>query len=170
MTRPASHRSFTALTAIASLLAGGVLTCGATSAWAQSDKQTPPNFLALGVAVVPEFEGSSERGAVPALIGRVTIGATTLRLLGNSVQWNLLPANSPWAVGPVLGLRSARDEDVDDAVIKRLRPVDASAGAGVFGEYSWRGLVDGSDSLTVGVELLGGKAGSRASSNSCLGP
>jgi MipA family protein len=161
MTRPASHLSFTGLTAIAALLAGGVLTCSATSVWAQSDKQAPPNFLALGVAVVPEFEGSSERSAVPALIGRFKIGATTLQLLGNRVQWNLLPANSPWAVGPVLGLRSARDEDVDDAVTKRLRPVDASAGAGVFGEYTWRGLIDGSDSLTAGVELLGGKAGSR---------
>jgi MipA family protein len=162
MTRPAPHLSFTGLTAIAALLGGGVLTCGATSTWAQSDKQAPPDFVALGVAVVPEFEGSSERGALPALIGRVTVGATTLRLLGNSVQWNLLPANSTWAAGPVLSLRSARDEDVDDAVVKRLRPVEASAGGGVFGEYSWHGLLDGSDSLTAGVELLGGKAGGRA--------
>lgn len=122
MTRPTPHLSFTGLTAIAALLAGGVLTCGATSTLAQSDKQTPPDFLALGVAFVPEFEGASERGALPALIGRVTVGATTLRLLGNSVQWNLLPANSTWAAGPVLSLRSARDEDVDDAVVKRLRP------------------------------------------------
>jgi MipA family protein len=161
MTRPASHSSFTGLTAIAALLAGAVLTCGATSAWAQSDKQTPPNFLALGVAVVPEFEGSSDRSAVPALIGRFAVGATSLRLLGNSAQWNLLPASSPWALGPVLSLRSARDEDAADAVIKRLRSIDASAGFGAFGEYSWRGLLDASDSLTAGVELLGGKAGAR---------
>jgi MipA family protein len=162
MTRSASSASFTGLTAVAALLAGVFLTCGTTSAWAQSNKQTPPNFLALGVAVVPEFEGSSDRGAVPAAIGRFAIGATTLRLLGNSAQWNLLPAGSPWAVGPVLSLRSARDDDVADAVIKRLRPIDASAGAGVFGEYSWRGLLDAGDSLTAGVELLGGKAGTHA--------
>ncbi len=162
MTRPASHSSFTGLTAIAALLAGAVLTCGTTSAWAQSDKQTPPNFLALGVALVPEFEGSSDRSAVPALIGRFGIGATTLRLLGNSAQWNLLPASSPWALGPVLSLRSARDDDVADAVVKRLRSIDASAGVGAFGEYSWRGLLDASDSLTAGVELLGGKAGAHA--------
>ncbi len=162
MTRPAAHLSFTGLTAIAALLAGGVLACGATAARAQSATQAPPNFLALGVAVVPEFEGSSQRSAVPALIGRFTIGETTLRLLGNSAQWNLLPASSPWAAGPVVSLRASRDEDVDDVVIKRLRPIDASAGVGVFGEYSWRGLVDGSDALTAGVELLGGKAGARA--------
>ncbi len=162
MTRLSSHRAFTGTTALAALLASGILICGAPSAWAQSDKQAPPNFLALGVAVVPEFEGSSDRSAVPALIGRFAIGATTLRLLGNSAQWSLLPASSPWAFGPVLSLRSARDEDVADAVIKRLRKVDASAGVGVFGEYSWRGLQGASDSLTAGVELQGGKAGAQA--------
>ncbi len=162
MTTLASPRSFTGLTALAALLAGGFLACGTTTAWAQSDKQTPPNFLALGVAVVPEFEGSSDRSAVPALIGRFAIGSTTLRVLGNSAQWNLLPESSPWAVGPVLSLRSARDNDVADAVVKRLRKVDASAGAGVFGEYRWRVLVDASDSLTAGVELQGGKGGAHA--------
>ena len=147
---------------MAALFAAGFLTCGTTSAWAQSGRQTQPNFLALGVAVVPEFEGSSERSAVPALIGRFALGSTTLRLLGNSAQWNLLPESSPWAVGPVLSLRSARDDDVDDVVVKRLRKVDASAGAGLFSEYRWFGLVDASDSLTAGVELQGGKGGARA--------
>lgn len=162
MTTPVSYRSFTGLTALAALLAGGFLIGGTTSAWAQSDKQTSPNFLALGVAVVPQFEGSSDRSAAPALIGSFTIGSTTLRLLGNSAQWNLLPESSPWAVGPVLSLRSARDDDVDDVVVKRLRPIDASAGAGVFGEYRWRGLVEAGDSLTAGVELQGGKGGARS--------
>ncbi len=162
MTQLSSPHACTGMTALAALFAGAVLACGTTSALAQSQKQTPPNFLALGVAGVPEFEGSSDGSAVPALIGRFNIGGTTLRLLGNSAQWNLLPANSAWALGPVLSLRSARDEDVADSLVKRLRKVDASAGAGVFGEYSWRGLLTASDSLTTSVELLAGKAGARA--------
>ena len=162
MTTSAPHPYLTALMAVASLIAGGVLTCGMTPAWAQSAKQAPPNFLALGVALVPEFEGSSDRSAVPALIGRLVIGSTTLRLLGNSAQWSLLPANSPWALGPALSLRSSRDEDVEDALIKRLRPIDATVGAGVFAEYSWSSLVNPSDNFTAGFELLGGKAGAHA--------
>jgi MipA family protein len=162
MLRSALDLNVTALTATASLIASGLLTFGVTPAWAQSTQQRPPNFLALGVAVVPEFEGSADRSAVPALIGRLAIGTTSLRLLGNSAQWNWLPASSSWAMGPVLSLRSARDEDVEDAVVKRLRPIDATAGAGAFVDYSWSGLVDPGDSLTAGFELLGGKNGSRA--------
>lgn len=162
MTKAAPHPYLTVLTVVASLIAGGVLTCAMTPAWAQSTGQAPPNFLALGVALVPEFEGSSNRSAVPALIGRFAIGATTLRLLGNRAQWSLLPASSPWALGPVLSLRSSRDEDVEDAVVKRLRPIDATAGAGIFAEYSWSGLVNPSDDLTAGFELLGGKSGAHA--------
>lgn len=162
MKTSAPHPYLTALTAVASLIAGSLLTFGMTPAWAQSAKQAPPDFLALGVALVPEFEGSSDRSAVPALIGRLAIGSTTLRLLGNSAQWNLLPASSPWALGPVLSLRSSRDEDVEDAVVKRLRPIDATAGAGAFAEHRWSGLVDPSDSLTAGFELLGGKSGAHA--------
>ncbi len=161
MTKSPPHSYLTALTTAASLVAVGILTCAVTPVWAQSAKQAPPDFLALGVALVPEFEGSSERNALPALIGRFAVGSTTLRLLGNSAQWNLLPASSPWALGPVLSLRSSRDEDVKDAVVKRLRPVDTTAGAGAFVEYNWSGLVDPSDSLTAGFEVISGKSGAR---------
>ena len=148
--------------AVAALIAGGVLTCGMTPACPQSAKQAPPNVQALGVALVPEFEGSSNRSVAPALVGRLVIGCTTLRLLGDSAQWSLLPANSPWALGPVLSLRSPRDEDVKDAVVKRLRPIDVNAGAGLFAKHCWSGLANPSDNPTAGFELAGGKSGAQA--------
>jgi hypothetical protein len=147
MTKTASPHSFTGFTAIVALIAGAVLTCGATSAHAQSVKPSPPNFVALGVAVVPEFGGPSDHGTVPALIGSLSIGATSLRLLGNSAQWNLMPATSSWAFGPVLALSSARDDDV----MKHLRPIDSSASAGAFGEYGWQGIVNSGDNFVAGV-------------------
>jgi MipA family protein len=121
-----------------------------------------PDLIALGVASVAEFPGSSDLAAVPALLGRFTLGPTAVRLLCNSAQLNVLPASSPWALGPVLALRPARDDGVRDAVIKTLRPVDTGVAAGAFVEYSWRGLMSPGDSLTAGIDMLGGKTGALA--------
>jgi MipA family protein len=145
--------------------AAAVLALHGAPAAAQGTSKAPaaapasPDFLALGVALLPEFEGSSERSALPAVLGRITLGATSLRLRGAGLQWNVLDGGSPWALGLVAKLRGARDEDVEDEVVRRLRPIDASAGLGVFAEYTWRSFTSPDDSLTAGFEMTGGENG-----------
>jgi outer membrane protein len=160
--------ALTAATATAAASAAAcLLLIGAAPAQAQtaSDRAGPPDYLALGVASVAEFPGASDRTAVPAVLGRFRLGPMTLRLQGNRAQLNLMPAGSPWALGPTIGLRQARDADVKDSVVQRLRPVDAGGVGGVFVDYSWRGLAKTGDSLTAGIELLSGKTGGQSRLN-----
>lgn len=130
-----------------------VLTCSAAAA-----QSTPRNLLGVGAISVAEFEGSADQAVRPLLIGRLDLGRYgSLRLAGLSVQHNLMSDDSRWAFGPVLSMRAARDEDVEDAVVRRLREVDGTAEFGAFVEYGFRDTLSQGDRLSVGAEAKGGK-------------
>jgi len=139
-----------------SLLAAGTLQA---SAWAQSStKAVPDSFLVGGVASVPEYEGSADRTAVPLLLGRIEFGDRgSLRIAGTTLRYNVLPSTSRWALGPVLGFRAARDEDIKNIAVARLRKIDATAEGGAFVEYALTDLMDSGDRLSVGLDVRGGE-------------
>lgn len=143
-------------------LAAALLTLGCPAdaqAQALAKRAGAPDYLALGIGSVPEFPGASDRQAVPAVLGRISLGGSTLRLQGNSFQLDLMPKDSAWAMGPMLIPRLGRDNDVSDPVIKTLRPIRRGVAAGAFAQYSWSGLFDAEDALSVGVEALGASTG-----------
>jgi len=132
------------------LLSGGIGTVAA--------QEPLRNLLAFGAISIPEFEGSSDKTAAPLLIGRLDFGSHgSLRIAGASAQYNLLGEKSDWAFGPVVSFRAARDADVEDTVVRRLREVDAVTEFGVFAEYSLRDLLTQGDRIGLGVEAKGGK-------------
>jgi outer membrane protein len=57
----------------------------------------------------------------------------------------------------VLSRRPARDDGVEDAVVRLLRKVDATGEAGLFVEYSFGDTLTQGDRLSVGLEVRGGK-------------
>jgi len=136
-------------------LLAAVAAIGSTAA-----QEGPRNLLALGVASVPEFEGSADRTAVPFLFGRIDLGSYgSLRLAGAGLQYNVLGDRGAWAFGPSLSYRPARDADVKDPVVQRLREIDATAEAGLFVEYGLRDVLGSGDRLGVGVDVKGNKGG-----------
>jgi MipA family protein len=138
-----------------SALALSLLCLALTPASAQ---EGPRNLIALGAIAVPDFEGSADRVAAPLLLGRLDLGSYgSLRLAGTGLQLNLLGPKSAWAFGPVLSFRAARDADVDDVVVQRLREVDAATEFGLFLEYSLADTLSTGDRLAFGVEAKGGK-------------
>ena len=138
-----------------SALAFSALCLTLTPAEAQ---QGPRNLLALGAISVPDFEGSADKVAAPLLLGRLDLGNYgSLRLAGAGLQYNVLDPKSEWAFGPVLSFRQARDADVDDAVVQRLREVDAATEFGFFVEYGLPDTFSKGDRLTFGLEGKGGK-------------
>lgn len=135
-------------------LAGMAIACCCGGATAQ---ETPRNLLGLGLISVPEFEGSKDQSLAPLLVGRFDLGRYgSLRLAGLSAQYNLAGPGSRWAFGPTLSMRPARDDDVEDTVVRKLRKVDSATEAGLFVEYSFSDVLAQRDRLSVGVETKGG--------------
>jgi len=98
--------------------------------------ETAPSEMTLsvgaGIAAVPDYEGSEDTQGVPLLLARLDCSSGRyLEFLGNRLSWNVL-ASDTYKLGPMLRYRSARDDDVDNDVVARLREVDDSVEAGAF--------------------------------------
>ncbi len=103
------------------------------------DPQDGVNAIFLGVGSVPDFMGSDENEAVPAIIGRVYLGNSRryVQLLGPQLSLNLLNSDE-WHLGPQIVFRRGRDSDVDNDVVKRMREVDDEVEIGLFVGKTWR--------------------------------
>jgi outer membrane protein len=154
-----SLRSASPLSVLANASRGLLLSLALAAASGAALAQEPPrNVLGLGAISVPDFEGSADSAVRPLLLGRLDLGSYgSLRLSGLSVQYNIMGPKSPWALGPVVSMRPARDDGVDDVVVRKLRKVDGTAEAGFFVEYGFMDTLSAGDRLSVGLEARGGK-------------
>jgi outer membrane scaffolding protein for murein synthesis (MipA/OmpV family) len=118
----------------------GVLACAGAAA--QELIAVPPpaqpqfmNFLGLGVFGVPDYYGSSTTKAAAAPIARYSWDGTSyVQLLGPELSANLMP-DPQWRAGPLIRFRQRRDDDVDDEIVKRMRPIPSATEMGVFAAY-----------------------------------
>lgn len=93
------------------------------------------NIAGLGVAFVPDYEGSNDYEAVPLLQFRYNFGQSRyIGLLGNTLRANLMP-DETWHIGPLVKYRKERD-DVDDDQVDRMEKVDAAFELGAFLTYN----------------------------------
>jgi outer membrane scaffolding protein for murein synthesis (MipA/OmpV family) len=93
------------------------------------------SFVGLGVGVVPDYSGSADQTAGIAPYGRYLFsGQRYVQLLGTELTVNLLD-NQRWRVGPLLRYRFSRNDDVDDEVVKQMRPISDTTEAGLFIAY-----------------------------------
>lgn len=93
------------------------------------------NIFGLGVAGVPDYYGSTKNKAAAVLLARYTFaGDRYVQLLGPELTLNLIDSKVLRA-GPVLRVRGRRDDDVDDDVVKRMRPISSATELGVFAAY-----------------------------------
>jgi len=97
------------------------------------------NAVIVGVGSAPDFMGSNDNKAVPAIMARVYLGDTRryVQLLGPQLSLNLINSEE-WQFGPQLVFRAKRDDDVDNPVVARMRPLDSKVEAGAFLGRTWR--------------------------------
>ncbi len=98
-------------------------------------------FIGLGAAYGPDYEGSNDYKALPALFGHyawesgryVNLGAAGGAEKAIRLSANLLTAGSgvTWEAGPLLQYRLERN-DVDDDKVDDMKNVDAATEAGAF--------------------------------------
>jgi outer membrane protein len=112
------------------------------------------NYVALAVGAVPDYIGSDDYTGGIAPAGLVKFGESEryARLIATDLNVNLLD-NKQWSFGPALNYRFARD-DVDDALVDRMRDIDGTVELGVFGGWTWIGDEDPRHRFSVGGEFL----------------
>jgi outer membrane scaffolding protein for murein synthesis (MipA/OmpV family) len=125
-------RSTSSLAATAALLA-----CAGVAAQELLPIEPPKeiNMIGLGVFSVPDYYGSTKNQGAAAPIARYTWdGDRYVEVLGPEVTLNLVPRKD-FRAGPLIRWRARRDDDVDDNIVKRMRPVATATEVGGFAAY-----------------------------------
>lgn len=125
-------------------------------------------YLAAGALAVPDYEGSKDYQAAPLVGARLGYDNYYLEIQGLGLRANLSPF-SRWEFGPVVGLRSGRD-DVENDRVDALRGIDDSVEIGAFITVSLYELAHPSDELAFGVEMKTGLSDDGKGTTVSLGP
>lgn len=116
------------------LLAGGPAMAGDIDAAVAEPVSLEQSVLGLGVAFVPDYEGSDDYEAAPLLQARFNWGNNMyFSLLGNTARANLIPSRE-LQFGPLLRYRPERN-DVENDRVDAMEKVDAAIELGVFLTY-----------------------------------
>jgi outer membrane protein len=93
------------------------------------------NMVGATVFGAPDYYGSSKYEAEAAPVIRYSWdGVRYVQFFGKEVTLNLVDVKG-WRAGPLLRYRGRRDSDVDDSVVRLMRPVASATELGVFGAY-----------------------------------
>jgi MipA family protein len=74
-------------------------------------------------------------------------------LLANKLSLNLLNSSN-FRFGPVLNYHFGRDDDIEDDVVERMREIDDTVEAGVFGDMVWRDAANPRNRFILGASVL----------------
>jgi len=118
--------------------------------------------VGLGVAAVPDYEGSEDYEAAPIpQLSVVSKSGWSVELLGNVLRANILPSNT-WRFGPMFRYRAERD-DVENDKVDKMEDVDAAAELGAYAGFeinNWifrvdvaQDVSDAHDGLLVGAAI-----------------
>lgn len=121
------------------------------------------NMVGIAVGSVPDYMGSSENTGAIGPYGRYQFEGSErfVQLLGPILTVNLLN-DTNWRAGPLLRYRSARDNDVDDNIVKQMDKVDSAIEAGVFLQYKLPLSNIPLHQITFNGDVEGGKNGTEA--------
>ena len=93
-------------------------------------------MVGIGVAMVPDYEGSEDYEAAPLPLARIQRGDLYAKLTALKLSSNLVP-HPNWRLGPVLNVRGERD-DVDDNQVDAMKKIDTAVELGVVGGYDFK--------------------------------
>lgn len=112
------------LAALASLLM-------ASPVLAQEESGGAPNFVAGGIAALPESPGADSYRFIPFAAGRATLGGVVYQIEGPGVSASFYNEGNVEA-GAYFRVYGGRDEDTGDVVVDLLPEVDGGVVAGGF--------------------------------------
>ena len=138
------------------LVAAIIISVVPVSATAQQDAADRPDgisgFVAVGVGVAPDYEGSNDYQIVPLPIARVGYGNVALELEGLGGRLDISPFEG-FGFGPTFNFRPGRD-DVEDDRVDALEDVDDAVEIGGFIRYGQPVGLTSRDEAVVRLEAL----------------
>jgi outer membrane protein len=146
--------------ALAACLASPALAQSAPSAEAlpsAADLANRDSFtLAVGAAVVPEFEGSRDYRIIPAGAVRGQYRGVSFMSRGAYLYVDVVPraAKFDFDAGPVVGVRFGRKDNLKDPVVDLLPTRKTAIEVGAFAGLSLHGLTNPYDTLSFRVDVL----------------
>jgi outer membrane protein len=107
---------------------------------ATGDVANTPTVVGLGIAVIPEYIGADEYRVAPLPYLKYTFRGSEryIKLAGPELSVNLLNSQR-FYLGPLVRYYFARDDDVEDEVIKKMRKIDSGFSVGAFAAYEIKG-------------------------------
>lgn len=97
-----------------------------------------PTLIGGVIGVAPDYMGSDDTKGAIAPYARYTFQGTQQYLQLSATELTLNVVNSTkYRIGPVLNYHLGRDDDVDDALVSRMREIKGTVEAGIFGEIAW---------------------------------
>lgn len=112
----------------------GLYVLFASSTYAEGNELKPigkPATLIVGVASVPEFQGSDTSQSAPLVVSRFRVADKPIQISGTQLRLGIAEERTWWA-GPQLNIVGARDDSVSDERISSFEPVDLSFELGGF--------------------------------------
>jgi outer membrane scaffolding protein for murein synthesis (MipA/OmpV family) len=96
------------------------------------------NLIGLGVVGTPDYYGSDKNEASAAPLLHYNFDAwgnpMYVQIVGPEIRLNVVPRKD-WRAGPLIRWRKRRDDDVDNDVVKRMRPIASATEIGGFVAY-----------------------------------
>lgn len=141
-----------ALTTIAGLSL--IMTAPALGQMAEGSQASarPTNYVAVGVATLPDYQGSDDYRFLPFAAARFELGGVQFRTEGPGLAAELYE-NGPLELGVYARWSGGRD-DVEDEVVDRLADVESSIITGGYGSLTLaEGVLSERDRFSVGARV-----------------
>ncbi|HWI88603.1 MAG TPA: MipA/OmpV family protein [Sphingomicrobium sp.] len=112
--------------------------------------------VAVGGAVVPDYEGSDDYRIIPAAAIRGKVSGISFTTRGSYLYVDIVPGNAKVDVdaGPIVGARFNSRRHIDDPVVKLLPHRKTAWEVGGFAGVSFHGLTNPYDTLGLRVDVL----------------
>lgn len=116
--------------------------------------QEDPEFIILGPAVSPEYQGSEDYETVPMLVSNFRLLGTQFEIEGLTLRANLFEHNN-WKIGVTTEVDFGRDDEVENASVAQMTDINSAINLGAYLSKDIPDLYLEDDNLEIRVALFG---------------
>ena len=146
-----------AITVLAALGAGPAMAQSSDTALPVPDDRSNTFTIAGGAAYIPDYEGSNDYKIIPAAVLRGRVSGISFFTRATYLYVDVVPRGSgalEFDAGPIVGVRLNRTGKVKDDFVDRLPELDTAIEVGGFAGFTYHGLTNPYDALSVRLDVV----------------
>lgn len=139
---------------------------GAAAPLPDPNDQSDTFTVAIGGAMLPDYEGSDDYRLIPAAALRGRVSGISIFTRGPYLYADFVPHGSTkleWDAGPIVGARFNRTGKIKDPLVKLLPDRKVAIEVGGFVGLTYHGLTNPYDALSLRVDVVKDIAGAHGS-------